>query len=217
MKKFHLIICLLVLLVVAIPVYAQQKVWDFEDEKMISIPVGWKVGATQLRGKIAGWNVVVDFKDGKKTKVLGMTAVNDDFNGTFNLCWADSIQFKDGEISVDFKAIGGVVDQGGGPIWRVVDENNYYIARANPLENNFRLYYVKNGIRTTLDSVKVSILSDEWHHIKIVHRGSKIEGYLNGQKLLKAEDNTFSEVGGVGLWTKADAVTYFDNVSVVTK
>ena len=113
-----------------------------------------------------------------------------------------------------FKAIRGVEDQGGGPIWRVQDKNNYYIARANPLENNFRIYTVKDGKRRTLDSARVKVPSKQWHTIKIVHKGKKIKGYLNGEKLLEYEDNTFPEVGGVGLWTKADAVTEFDDFSV---
>ncbi len=127
---------------------------------------------------------MADLHNGQETKVLGMTRANDDFGGTFNLCFTDSIQFKDGEIEVSFKALKGVVDQGGGPIWRVKDANNYYIARANPLENNFRLYYVKGSSRKTLDSAKVNVLAERWHVIKIVHTGEKIEGYLNGEKLL---------------------------------
>lgn len=209
--------CILVLLMAVTNVYAQQRVLDFEDAEVMKVPFGWKVEATQLRGKTATWNVVVDFKGDKRTKVLGMTKANDDFNGTFNICWTDSIQFKDGQISVYFKAIGGVVDQGGGPIWHVLDKNNYYIARANPLENNFRVYYVKNGIRKTLGSATVTIPSGEWHNIKIFHRGSKIEGYLNEQKLLEVEDDTFSDSGGVGVWTKADAVTYFDDLKIMTE
>jgi len=109
---------------------------------------------------------------------------------------------------VHFKAISGVEDQGGGPIWRIQDKDNYYIARANPLESNFRIYYVKDGARRILDSERVRVPSKQWHIIKIVHKGKKIKGYLNGEKLFEYEDDTFPESGGVGLWTKADAVTY---------
>ena len=188
--------------------------WDFENTRTGRIPSGWKVEATNLRGEIATWEVISDSVDGRKSKALGMTNAHDDSGGTFNLCWTSSVQFKDGEIEVGFKAVRGVVDQGGGPLWRVQDKNNYYIARANPLENNFRAYYVKNGKRKQLDSARVEVPSKQWHTIKIVHKGDHIEGYLNGRKYLDCKDDTFQDAGGVGLWTKADAVTYFDDFKV---
>ena len=113
------------------------------------------------------------------------------------------------------KAETGREDQGGGTIWRVQDKDNYYIARYNPLESNFRLYYVKNGARKILaDASGVNIKAREWFAVKIVHKGEKIEGWLNGKKLLETTDRTFREAGGVGFWTKADAATSFDNLSV---
>jgi len=121
------------------------------------------------------------------------------------------VNFKDTTLSLSNLLMRG------GPIWHILDKNNYYIARANPLENNFRIYYVKNGIRKILDSATVTVSSGKWHNIKILHRGSKIEGYLNEQKLLEVEDDTFSETGGVGVWTKADAVTYFDDLKIMTE
>jgi len=188
--------------------------WNFDKEAAGKLPAGWKVEVTNPRGDIATWVVISDSNDGEKTQVLAMTNANDDFGGTFNICWTDSVQFKDGEIEVRFKAIKGVEDQGGGPIWRVQDKDNYYVARANPLENNFRVYYVKDGARKTLDSARVDIPLKKWHTIKIVHKGNHIEGYLNGKKYLDVKDSTFKDAGGVGLWTKADAVTYFDDLNL---
>ncbi len=192
----------------------QESTLNFEKDDIGKAPAAWNIEATNARGKIATWKVIVDFHDSKKTKVLGMTGANNNFGGTFNICWTDSIQFENGEIEVSFKALKGVVDQGGGPIWRVQDADNYYIARANPLENNFRLYFVKDGVRKRLDSAKVKVPAERWHVIKIVHTGKKIEGYLNGKKLLECIDDTFNEAGGIGLWTKADAVTNFDDYNV---
>jgi hypothetical protein len=194
--------------------HSESLLWNFEKTDTGKLPTGWIVGATNPRGEIATWEVVYDFIDDRKSKALGMTKANNDFGGTFNLCWTSSLQFKDGEIEVGFKAVRGVVDQGGGPLWRVQDKNNYYIARANPLENNFRAYYVKNGKRKQLDSARVEVPSKQWHTIKIVHKGDHIEGYLNGRKYLDCKDDTFQDAGGVGLWTKADAVTYFDDFKV---
>lgn len=177
-----------------------RKIWNFEDVPDGQIPAGWRVEATHQRGPLATWEVVSDVENGKKTKVLGMTKANHDSSETFNLCWTESVKFKDGEIAVRFKAIKGTEDQGGGPIWRVKDKNNYYVARANPLEGNFRLYYVKNGSRKTLDSASVDIPGRKWHAIRIVHQGDHIEGYLNGKKYLDTKDSTFQEAGGIGLW-----------------
>ena len=112
------------------------------------------------------------------------------------------------------KAREGREDQGGRVIWRAQDSNNYYIARWNPLDDNLRLYYVKDGSRRMLVSAEASLSPDRWHTLAIGHEGSHIEVYLNGQRLLEAEDSTFANAGGVGLWTKADAATSFDDFSV---
>ncbi len=213
-KIFTRIIIVAILLSGAYVIAEEGLIWNFEQNEIGELPPGWKVEATNLRGEIATWEVAADSVNGEETQVLGMTKANDDFGGTFNICRTDSAQFKDGEIEVRFKAISGVEDQGGGPIWRVQDANNYYIARANPLENNFRLYYVKDGARKTLDSERLDVPANQWHTIKIVHQGNRMEGYLNGKKYLEWEDSTFPETGGVGVWTKADAITYFDDFTV---
>jgi hypothetical protein len=133
----------------------------------------------------------------------------------FNLCWTRDIAFEDGEIEVKVRANTGKEDQGGGVIWRARDANNYYIARYNPLENNFRIYYVENGSRKQLASAgRVGIPAGEWFTLKIIQHGDKIEGYLNGKKYLEVSDNTFTGPGGVGFWTKADAASSFDDLRV---
>ena len=134
--------------------------------------------------------------------------------GTFNLFWTDRERFKDGTVEVKVRASSGRVDQGGGPIWRVQDKDNYYIARWNPLEDNFRLYYVKDGRRVQLASADVTADPKKWHTIRIEHKGDAIEGYLDGQELLEVRDETFTGAGGVGLWTKADAATGFDDFQI---
>lgn len=118
------------------------------------------------------------------------------------------------DISVRVKAVSGKQDQGGGPIWRARGKDDYYIARWNPLEDNFRVYFVKNGRRKQLGSANVDAPPDQWHTIRIVMMGQKIEAYLNGKKLITVEDSSFAEAGMVGLWTKADAATSFDDLSV---
>ena len=158
---------------------------------------------------------MADSKASSGGHVLALTSPNHDSGGAYNLCWTDSIRFKDGIVEVKARAHTGEVDQGGGPIWRAQDKNNYYIARYNPLERNFRVYYVKEGARKMLASASdLTIGAGEWFTIRIVHNGSQIEGWLNGNRLLEVTDATFKDAGGVGLWTKADAATAFDDFSV---
>jgi hypothetical protein len=177
-------------------------------------PAGWKVEATRPKGPLASWEIIEDVTAPSGEHVLSMTRPNHVSRGTFNLCWTNTLSFLDGEIQVRFKAVKGEVDQGGGVIWRVQDKNNYYIARFNPLEDNFRIYCVRDGARKKLASVRVKLPAGKWHTLKIVQRGNRFEGYLNGRKLLNGKNNLFKKSGGVGLWTKADAVTSFDDFSV---
>lgn len=190
-------------------------VLDFENIRTGKIPAGWKVEATNQKGPLATWQVVEDSAAPSGKKVLALTKINHFFGGTFNLCWTDRPAFLNGEISVYFKANSGSEDQGGGVIWRAIDKNNYYIARYNPLEDNFRLYYVKNGARRMLASARIHLPAHTWQHMKIVVQGDQMTGYLNGKKLLQVKDHTFGKAGGVGLWTKSDAATSFDNFKVI--
>ncbi len=132
----------------------------------------------------------------------------------FNLCYTKEIQFLDGTVTVRFKANSGRIDQGGGIMWRVQDDDNYYVARFNPLEDNFRFYIVKNGNRREIASADLT-LSRGWHEMKIVQKGAQFEGYIDGKRYLKARDTRLSQSGGVGVWTKADALTSFDDLIVV--
>ncbi len=178
-----------------------------------SLPAGWKVDATNPASLLAKWSVQEDPQAASGDQLLAVKI--SEYNcGTLNLCWTDEIRFLDGVVEVKARAGEGRVDQGGGPIWRAKDGNNYYIARWNPLEDNFRVYYVKDGRRVQLDSANVDLPTDEWHTIRIEQEGDRITGYLDGKKHLQAQDSTFSETGGVGLWTKADAASVFDDFEV---
>ena len=193
---------------------AAARTWSFEDVAIGEVPAGWRVQATNQRGPLATWRVIEDDSAPSGTHVLAMTRPNHTFGGTFNICWTDAVSFLDGEIEVRFKAVGGREDQGGGVIWRARDEDNYYIARFNPLENNFRIYTVRDGARRTLESARVTLSAHEWHALRIVQRANRFEAYLDGEKLLEGTDDRFRNAGGVGLWTKADAVTSFDDFTV---
>ena len=194
------------------PQEAADTSWNYDGSNRL--PAGWKVEGTNQKGPLATWQIVSDKSAPSGENTLMMVAPNHDSGGTFNLCWTGGVQFLDGTIEVNFKALKGEEDQGGGVIWRAQDKDNYYIARFNPLEDNFRVYSVHEGDRRTLASAKIAFPAGKWHSLKIVQQGNRFQGYLNGKEILEGQSDLFPRSGGVGLWTKADAVTAFDNFSV---
>lgn len=192
--------------------------WDFDDLREGTLPEGWKVEATGQEKATAKWQVVRDDEAPLGPGVLELTATNHSERGVFNLCWTDAAAFHEGEIAVFLRARSGKIDQGGGPIWRVRDRNNYYIARYNPLEKNVSTYYTRDGRRIMLGYTGTLALEDGWHLLKISHRGDRIRVYLDGDlKLMVNAGDHLPQKGGVGLWTKADAATAFDNFTVVPR
>ena len=182
-------------------------VLSLDKAKVGELPEGWSAAKTG-EGPGSVWRVLKD-KGGKK--VLAQTS-DEGPAGVFNLCVAENSSFADTDVSVAFKAMAGKLDQGGGPVWRYKDDNNYYIARMNPLEDNYRVYKVVAGKRTELGSVDIKISSGEWHTIRVVHKADHIQCYLDGKLYLDVKDGTFEDSGRIGLWTKADAQTYFANL-----
>jgi hypothetical protein len=176
-----------------------RKTWNFESDEPGKIVPGFT-------NEVGTWEVV---RDGDN-KVLAQKAKNDD--DTFNVVLVDGTYFQDVDLSVRLKAVAGELDQGGGVVWRAADKNNYYIARYNPLEDNFRVYKVERGKRTQFQSAKIPG-DKNWHTLRITMVGAKITCYLDGAKYLEAEDSTFPAAGKIGLWSKADAQSYFDDLT----
>ena len=177
------------------------------------VPSGWSQAKTG-KGEGSVWKVVVDeTAPSKSGLVLAQTAESP--GSLFNLCVLDVSKARDVEIRVAFKAVRGKKDQGGGIVWRYQDANNYYIARMNPLEDNYRLYKVVAGKRiqlATKEDLRVPV--GEWHVLKIGQHGDQINCFLDDQKHLAMRDETFTKAGKAGLWTKADAQTYFDGFHI---
>jgi hypothetical protein len=182
--------------------------WDFQGVPAGQLPPGWKATLTG-DGPVSVWKVV---QDGQR-KVLAQTS-SKTLDKSYNLCIAEGTSFRDLDMSVAIRPVGGRNDQGGGLVWRYRDRNNYYIARWNPLEVNFRVYKVVDGKRTQLDSADVMLPTDRWHTLAIRQMGSHVECSLDGVRYLKATDDTFTDAGKIGLWTKADAVSHFDHLTV---
>lgn len=181
----------------------------------------WQVDATLAGrggagGALAQWSFAArpdGALDASAPRVVAIPAPNEQ---TYNLFWSREAQLSDVRLSVRVQARSGAVDQGGGPIWRVQDRDNYYICRVNPLESNFRLYKVVDGVRAQLCSIQMempgarSAEPGAWHTIEVTHVGDQIVCTLDGVSRLEARDSAITEPGGVGVWTKADAVTWFD-------
>jgi hypothetical protein len=180
---------------------------NFESDPEGNIPLGFTLTATGDQQTI-NWKIVND----NGNKVAAQLAENT--GNYYNLLVLDKAGFQNVSISVKIKAVSGKEDQGGGLIWRCIDRNNYYIARYNPLENNFRLYRVKDGNRKQLQSADFNLKAGEWFTMTIEMKENRITGLLNKTKLIEASDDTFKSRGLIGLWTKADAVTRFDDLHI---
>jgi hypothetical protein len=176
--------------------------WSFDADAVGAVPKGFSA-------EVGEWKVVED--ETPSSKVLAQAAKS--ARPVFNVILMDEPRYADVEISVKMKSVAGEVDQGGGPVWRAKDAKNYYIARYNPLENNYRVYVVADGKRTQLQSADLKV-SPGWHALRITMRGGKIECFLDDVKHLEAVDESFKDRGKAGLWTKADAQTYFDDLEV---
>lgn len=173
-------------------------------------------GAHTGQGAEGKWVVMADPTAPSKPHVVAQTST-DSTDYRFPLLIADDGSFKDLELSVKFKAVAGNIDRAGGLVFRLKDANNYYVVRANALEDNLRLYNVGGGRRRQFAGANFKVTSGEWHELKVECVGNKIICYYDGQKKIEATDETFKEGGKIGLWTKADSVTYFDDLRVVAK
>jgi hypothetical protein len=131
------------------------------------------------------------------------------------LCLGDKL-YADLDMTVRFKPVSGKTDQAAGIVFRVQDRHNYYILRANALEDNVNLYVFAGGKRSQIRGASAKVAAGQWHELRVEAVGDRLKGYLNGQLLVEATDATFA-AGKVGLWTKADSVTCFDDVRVTAR
>ncbi|MGH9966805.1 MAG: family 16 glycoside hydrolase [Pyrinomonadaceae bacterium] len=191
-------------LLLAVGAQDQKQSWNFDGERAGKIAVGFT-------GEVGEWKNVADGSAPSKANVLAQLAKNE--RPVFNVALASESSYANVDITVKFKAIAGVIDQGGGLVWRARDAKNYYIARYNPLENNYRVYKVEDGRRTQLGTSDIKA-SEGWHTLRVTMTGDHIECFYDGKSYLNVNDSTFRESGKIGLWTKADAQTHFDDLTV---
>ena len=177
---------------------------SFDTVKPGSLPAGWECGVT---GKgTPRWAVEADPTAPSAPQVLQQGG-----SGTFPWCVKKDASLTDGHVEVKFKALRGKQDQAGGLVWRWKDGDNYYVARANALENNVSLYYTENGRRNTLKYVDAPVALNVWHTLRVEFSGTRIRVALNGKVYIELDDSRIKGPGSVGLWTKADSVTAFDD------
>jgi hypothetical protein len=177
---------------------------NFDNVNIGAAPPGWT--ATQTGSGSAKWSVEKDDSAPSKPNVLKQSG-----QATFPVCFKNDTSVKDGFVEVKFKPVAGKEDQAGGVIWRVRDANNYYIARANALEDNVTIYHTINGSRVAFKNINIRVTSGAWHTLRVDFEGNKFTVSFDGKKVIEANDESFKEAGKVGVWTKADSVTLFDN------
>ena len=185
---------------------SKEVVIGFEKEEVGKPPAGWT--AAQTGEGVVKWTVVQDDTAPSKPNVLKQSG-----EATYPVCIKNDASLKDGFVEVKFKTVSGDEDQAGGVIWRAKDSDNYYITRANALEDNVTIYHTIKGQRVAFKSVNYKVKSGVWHTLRVDFQENHFTVTFDGEKVIDATDDSFSNAGKVGVWTKADSVTLFDDFS----
>jgi hypothetical protein len=194
----------------SLPIPAGAVVESFDQVAVGSLPAGWVSGVT---GKgTPKWQVVADPTAPSPSQVLHQSG-----SGTFPWAVKRDVSLAHGFVETRFKSIAGREDQAGGLVWRFQDDKTYYVARANAKEGNVSLYYTTGGVRTTIRYVDAPVPRNAWHTLRAEFQGSRIRVLFNGKVLIEADDTHIRAAGAVGVWTKADSITSFDDFSYAGK
>lgn len=176
----------------------------FDTDAVGQPPAGWTCGTTGKGNP--RWTVERDESAPSRPNVLKQAGI-----ATFPWCVRNDSQAENGSVEVRFKSISGKEDEAGGVVWRWKDGGNYYVARANALENNVSLYYTVNGTRSTIRYVDAPVAPNTWHTLRVTYQGDTIQVALDGKTYIETRDTHLSGSGKAGVWTKADSVTLFDD------
>ena len=190
-------------------ILGERKEYYFDDDKAGELPAGFRSTFTG-KGKQGRWVVMKTEKATSPDNVVVQTKL-DDTDYRFPLLILDGVSYKDFMVFARFRAESGKVDQAGGLVFRYKDNNNYYVLRANALENNVRLYAVVNGNRRQIGGKTTKVTPNEWHLLKVICKADKIQCFFDNTKVFEVSDDTFDS-GSVGLWTKSDSYTFFDDL-----
>jgi hypothetical protein len=179
---------------------------NFDADTIAAVPAGWVAGVTG-RGS-SRWTVEREATAPSPPNVLKQSGTGD-----FPWCVRRGASIADGYVEVKFMAMAGREDQAGGIVWRWKDGDNYYVARANALEDNVSLYYTQNGRRITIKYVDAPVARNQWHTLRVEFTGKQIRVALDGKFYIEVDDGHIAGAGSIGVWTKADSVTLFDDFS----
>jgi hypothetical protein len=177
---------------------------DFDRSNPGDRPSGFTIASGQ-------WSVRADQSGAKRGNVVAQTG--DGGKEPFNVLLLDNVKASEVDVAVKLRPVAGEIDQGGGVAWRLRDTRNYYLARWNPLEKNVRVYKVIDGERRQLASEDLRA-DGGWHELRVTMKGEQIRCTVDGRACGSARDGSFSEPGRIGLWTKADAQTEFDELKI---
>jgi hypothetical protein len=183
---------------------------NFDAAKIGEPPAGWT--CTRTGSGNVKWAVIADDTAPSKPNVLKQSG-----EATYPVALKDETSLKDGFVEVKFKAVSGKEDQAGGVVWRAQDADNYYIARANALEDNVTIYHTIKGKRVSFKNVNHKVKSGEWHTLRVDFQSGHFTVTFDGERVIDATDDSFAAAGKVGVWTKADSVTLFDDFSYGAK
>ncbi len=189
------------------------RIWNFDTSPLGVLPQEFVIG-TLFDGRPAGEWKIIERTDAPSPPHVLAQLMNKGAEHAYKVVLIEGTTATDLDLEVSFLAVTGQGDQGGGLIWRAQDDRNYYLTRANPLEQNIRLYRVVKGVRQHLANFDRIIPKNKWHTLRVVVRGDYFQVMFDGQPVLDVHDPTFTS-GRVGLWTKSDAVTYFDDLRLL--
>jgi hypothetical protein len=192
------------------------RIVNFDSATLGKMPAGWTAEMTN-HGAAPKWEVLRDGSAPTQPYVLAQVS-NDPTGNRFPMAIFDELSTRDSDISVRMKPLGGHAEQTGGLVFRFLDKDNYYLARANALDHSVALFKVQHGQRMPLCAgVHHDIPLNDWSILKVSVRGNRFQVYINHRRVLQTSDDTFSQSGRVGLWTMGDSVTYFDDFRVYPK
>jgi hypothetical protein len=191
---------------------AEVQLWNFDRDQPGKLPPGFQIG-TLFDGRSAGdWQVIATDKATSPPHVLAQLQ-GKGAEHAYKLVLIQGTESENVDFSVKLLPIDGKADMGGGLIWRATDDRNYYLARANPLEQNIRIYRVVKGVRHMLQNFDHIINVRQWHQLRVRMEGCNIHVSFDERPVFKLCDETFTK-GRIGLWTKSDAVTHFDDLQL---
>ena len=184
--------------------FAAGQTTNFELDAVGQAPAGWQCGVTG--GGAPKWSVERDPTAPSPPNVLRQSG-----SGDFPWCVKTGTSITNGLVEVRFKSVSGREDRAGGLVWRWKDGENYYVARANALENNVSLYFTRRGSRKTLKYVDAPLAVNVWHLLRVEFVGDRIKVFMDGRLAIDEQDAHIAGSGAVGVWTKADSITAFDD------